>query len=264
MTTVPNPHAWATQKAEPPSRLWALVPCAGAGQRAGGDSPKQYQRVAGRPLVEHTLNALAAVPGWVAIVVVIAPDDRAQPGQAHPLVQVHTVGGASRADTVRNGLAQLLASGASAGDWVLVHDAARCLVQPKAIERLISVCTADASGDLAGGLLATPLVDTLKEQQDALNVSFHARVSATRPREGKWLAQTPQMFRIGALVAALYSAMAAQVHITDEASAMERVGAAPILVDGGALNIKVTYPQDFELAEAVIRYRQMALTGARG
>jgi 2-C-methyl-D-erythritol 4-phosphate cytidylyltransferase len=264
MTAVPHPPISAALSAESSTRLWAVVPCAGAGQRAGGAGPKQYQQVAGRPLVEHTLSALGSVQGLAAIVVVTAPLDPVRPGKELSKVQVHPVGGASRADTVRNGLAQLLAIGASPADWVLVHDAARCLVQPEAIERLIAACLSDQSGDLAGGLLATPMVDTLKQQMGAPNDASPARGLATLAREGKWLAQTPQMFRVGALAAALDSAKAAQALITDEASAMERVGAAPLLVDGGALNIKVTYPQDFELAEAVLRYRQTAPTGAKG
>lgn len=234
-----------------PPRLWALVPCAGTGLRAGGTGPKQYHYLAGRPLIEHTLDALLAVRGWTAIVVVTAPDDPFRPGLAHSGLQVHAVGGASRADTVRNGLGHLLASGASAMDWVLVHDAARCLVQAEAIERLIAAC----SGDPVGGLLATPLVDTLKEQRE-LSVPAETRAATTLQRAGKWLAQTPQMFRIGLLVTALDSAKAAgDTTITDEASAVEKAGFAPLLVEGGALNIKVTYPQDFELAEAVLQHR---------
>jgi 2-C-methyl-D-erythritol 4-phosphate cytidylyltransferase len=232
-------------------KLWALVPCAGAGQRAGGAQPKQYQRLAGFALVEHTLAALLKVQGWAAVVVVTAPGDSVQPGRGHPLVGVRAVGGPTRAETVRNGLQQLLLEGADANDWVLVHDAARCLVAPEAIERLITTC----QGDAVGGLLATPLVDTLKQQTTAPDL----RVGTTLARDGKWLAQTPQMFRIGPLVAALDNAKAAgDATVTDEASAMERVGHQPLLVDGGTLNIKVTYPQDFELAEAVLRYRQGA------
>ena len=154
-------------------------------------------------------------------------------------------GGATRAESVFNGLGHLLATGAQAHDWVLVHDAARCLITPAQIEALIDACTPDA----VGGLLALPLPDTLKAERDG-------RVAATIDRAGKWLAQTPQMFRIGPLHAA-YAAHAASgfVGITDEASAMESAGHAPRLVRGSAQNFKVTYPEDFALAEAVLRSR---------
>jgi 2-C-methyl-D-erythritol 4-phosphate cytidylyltransferase len=128
---------------------------------------------------------------------------------------------------------------------VLVHDAARCLVQPNEIRRLIDQCRDDA----VGGLLALPLPDTLKSEAGG-------RVQATVPREHKWLAQTPQMFRLQALHDALASvADTGFAGITDEASAMERLGLAPRLIEGAAQNFKVTYPADFSLAEAILRSR---------
>jgi 2-C-methyl-D-erythritol 4-phosphate cytidylyltransferase/2-C-methyl-D-erythritol 4-phosphate cytidylyltransferase/2-C-methyl-D-erythritol 2,4-cyclodiphosphate synthase len=136
--------------------------------------------------------------------------------------------------------------GVSPQDWVLVHDAARCLVAPESVKALLLAC----QDDPVGGLLALPLPDTLKTQKpDGV-----PRVETTVPREGKWLAQTPQMFRLGALHHAL--AQAAQTGfagITDEASAMERQGWSPRLVPGSALNLKVTYPADFAFAEAVLK-----------
>ena len=139
----------------------------------------------------------------------------------------------------------MLAAGLDGQDWVLVHDAARCLVQPSEVARLIEQCRDDA----VGGLLALPLPDTLKSEEGG-------RVSATVPREGKWLAQTPQMFRLQALHDALAAvADTGFAGITDEASAMERLGLRPRLVEGSAQNFKVTYPADFALAEAVIGSR---------
>jgi 2-C-methyl-D-erythritol 4-phosphate cytidylyltransferase len=128
---------------------------------------------------------------------------------------------------------------------VLVHDAARCLVQPDAVQRLIAACRDDA----VGGLLALPLPDTLKTEAAG-------RVQETVPREHKWLAQTPQMFRLQALHDALASvADSGFVGITDEASAMERLGLQPRLVEGSAQNFKVTYPADFAMAEALLQSR---------
>ena len=225
----------------------ALIPCAGAGSRAGTPQPKQYQALAGQPMVMHTLQALAQVPqlsgGWL----VLSPeDDFAWPSADWPAhFQRVRCGGASRAQSVFNGLQAMLAAGVDAQDWVLVHDAARCLVEPEAVARLIDACQDDA----VGGLLALPLPDTLKSEAGG-------RVSATVPREHKWLAQTPQMFRLQALHDALAAVAASGfAGITDEASAMERLGHAPRLVEGSAQNFKVTYPADFALAEAVIRSR---------
>ena len=137
------------------------------------------------------------------------------------------------------GLAALRAAGALAHDWVLVHDAARCLVTPAQIEALIAACAHDA----VGGLLAHRLADTLK------TASPEGRVAATLPRADKWLAQTPQMFRIGLLGEALERAGDG---VTDEAGAIEAMGLSPLLVAGSARNFKLTYAEDFELAEALL------------
>ncbi len=226
------------------ARLTALVPCAGSGARAGGGEAKQYRRVAGRRLVEHTLAALAAVPRIGRVLVVVAPGDATlAPRQA--AWEVADCGGATRAHSVFNGLAHLRAGGAPDSDWVLVHDAARCLVTPGLVDALIDACLDDA----VGGLLALPLPDTLKRAQDG-------RSAQTLAREGLWLAQTPQMFRLGALHAALQARAAdGFAGLTDEASAMEAAGHRPLLVRGSAHNLKVTWPEDFALAEGVFRSR---------
>ena len=227
------------------SRCFALLPCAGSGTRAGTAQPKQYQRVADQPLVCHTLAAFAAVPRIARVLVVVAPGD-IQLDEARAPVEVADCGGATRAESVFNGLAHLLASGARPEDWVLVHDAARCLVSPAQINALIDACRTDA----VGGLLALPLADTLKS-------AANGRVAATLARADKWLAQTPQMFRLGALHAALAAHVdAGFVGITDEASAIEAMGLQPLLVRGSAQNFKVTYPEDFDLAEAILRSRR--------
>ena len=227
-------------------RLFALVPCAGSGSRAGAAGPKQYAKVAGRPLVAHTLAALARVPRLTATLVVLAPDDdqfeTQVPGFAGDQAWVARLGGASRAETVAAGLAELQAHGVLPHDWVLVHDAARCLLQPAWVERLIDAC----ADDEVGGLLALPLADTLKQ---ALGQPDDARVAATVPRAGKWVAQTPQMFRLGLLLPALRGA---GPEVTDEASAVEALGHSPRLVPGDYQNLKVTWPADFALAERLL------------
>jgi 2-C-methyl-D-erythritol 4-phosphate cytidylyltransferase len=228
-----------------------LIPCAGNGSRAGTAQPKQYQWLAGQAMVMHTLQALARVPGLASGWVVVSPgDDFAWPKAQWPdRFCLSKCGGASRAESVFKGLSAMLAAGVHAEDWVLVHDAARCLVQTEEVLALVQAC----SQDDVGGLLAVPLPDTLKTQQLG---NEPARVDGTVPRAGKWLAQTPQMFRLGALHAALAAvASTGFAGITDEASAMERLGLSPRLVPGSAQNFKVTYPADFALAEAILRSR---------
>ncbi len=237
-------------------RFFALIPCAGQGMRAMGDHPaqsagaalpKQYQPIAGVPMVQHTLRAFAAVARIDSCLVVVAPGDDFFSGPAQAGYQVAACGGATRAASVLGGLEQLAASGAEPDDWVLVHDAARCLVTPALIDRLIDACHCDP----VGGLLAQPVPDTLKQGRDE-------RVVATVDRSDKWLAQTPQMFRLGALTQALKMAQILGEPVTDEASAMEAAGVAPQLVRGSAHNFKVTYPEDFVLAEALIKSRAPA------
>lgn len=224
----------------PNPRIWALIPCAGSGARAGTDGPKQYQTVAGQPMVLHTLAAFAAVPRLAGTLVVVSPGDTFFQSLDTPFL-VAACGGLTRAASVFNGLDALLEHGAAASDWVLVHDAARCLITPAQINHLIDACM----GDAVGGLLALPLPDTLKS-------AAAGRVADTIARSDKWLAQTPQMFRIHALQAAL---QAAGERVTDESSAMELAGHAPLLVKGSAQNFKVTYPQDFALAQALLLAR---------
>jgi len=227
--------------------LYCLIPAAGTGSRASGSAagapPKQYQPVAGKPMVMHTLAAVSGVTRLKRCMVVVPAGDTflSMILAAKPAFVVADCGGATRAASVLNGLNRLLAGGARRTDWVLVHDAARCLVTTSLIDALIDAC----QDDEVGGLLAHKLPDTLKREQNGRSVT-------TIDRSDKWLAQTPQMFRIGALVTALEKAGDG---VTDEAGAMEGMGLKPKLVEGGAQNFKVTYPEDFALAEAILRSR---------
>jgi 2-C-methyl-D-erythritol 4-phosphate cytidylyltransferase len=230
----------ATSESTPQSRCFALVPCAGTGSRAGTNGPKQYERIAGHPMVWHTLAAFGAVKRISRTLVVVAPGDGFFE-RHHTSALVVACGGPTRAASVKNGLYELGRAGANPRDWVLVHDAARCLITPALIDSLIDACI----GDAVGGLLAHKLVDTLKREEDG-------RVAATLERHDKWLAQTPQMFRLGMLLEALERA---GPNVTDEASAVEGLGHRPLLVPGGTQNFKVTYPDDFALAEAVLKGR---------
>jgi 2-C-methyl-D-erythritol 4-phosphate cytidylyltransferase len=229
-------------------RCYALVPCAGIGQRAGAEGPKQYAPVAGRAMVAHTLDAMSKVARIDATLVVLAPDDgqfeRHVPGFEGERSWIERCGGSTRAESVANGLAQLQQRGVQPHDWVLVHDAARCLVRAEWIARLIEAC----EDDVVGGLLALPLADTLKQERDG-------RIAATVDRSGKWAAQTPQMFRLGLLLPALRQAGSS---VTDEASAIEALGHAPKLVRGELENLKLTWPGDFALAERLLATRPAA------
>ena len=227
------------------ARLHGLVPCAGSGARAGATIAKQYVAVAGRPMVEHTLCVLARVERLARVLVVLAPADidfeRVVRLPAEARVEVVRCGGATRAASVAAGLAELVRLGADAGDWVLVHDAARCLVRAEWVDALIDAC----SGDAVGGLLACAVADTHKRGHEG-------RVAATVARDPMWLAQTPQMFRLGVLVEALHRAGA---EVTDEAGAIEAMGLAPKLVAAPAENFKVTHAADFAVAEALLLAR---------
>jgi 2-C-methyl-D-erythritol 4-phosphate cytidylyltransferase len=244
------------------SRFFVLIPCAGTGTRAVAANaatstvaqwppdrrpyPKQYQLVAGQPMVMHTLMAFAAVARIAQTLVVVAPEDTFFKGAEEGSFLVANCGGPTRARSVSNGLLRLLAQGAGPQDWVLVHDAARCLVSPEQIDALIDAC----QHDTVGGLLAHKLADTLKSESTGPG---SGRVAGTIDRSGKWLAQTPQMFRIGMLMDALQKFGDTA---TDESSAIEAMGLHPKLVPGGAQNFKVTYPEDFALAEAVLMTRR--------
>ncbi len=227
-------------------RIWFLIAAAGRARRFGGPVPKPYLKIAGKTLLEHSLRALAAVPGVAGGVVVLAIGDRRFQRLPKPLRRrvVTVTGGATRARSVLNGLQAL--GDAAKGDWVLVHDAARPCLSRKEIDALVAACRRDP----VGGLLAIPISDTVKQADEA------GRSLGTLPRERLWRAQTPQMFRHGRLVQALTRALEAGIEATDEAAAIEGLGLKPRLIEGSPLNIKVTRPADLLLAQAAMRARR--------
>jgi 2-C-methyl-D-erythritol 4-phosphate cytidylyltransferase len=224
---------------------FALVPAAGAGSRMGRETPKQYLPLLGEPLLRHTLRVLCASPLIERVYVVLSVGDAYW--DAHSWTDLGEkltplyVGGASRADSVLNGL-RAIRPQVGDGDWILVHDAARPCLTPWHIDRLIGALDEDE----VGGLLAVPVADTLKRSNG------HGRAEATVPRDRLWQAQTPQMFRYVMLRRALESAR----EVTDEASAIEAAGLRPRLVEGDTTNIKVTYPLDLHLAEWILQNRE--------
>jgi 2-C-methyl-D-erythritol 4-phosphate cytidylyltransferase len=222
---------------KPAPRYFALIPAAGVGSRMGAASPKQYLKIGGKPMLRHTLDAFLESSLVAHTFVVVSPDDPYIDGIAPSHgVTVLRCGGETRMESVRNGLA-VLAATLAPSDWVLVHDAARPGLNPELIEKLVT-----QTGDHpAGGLLALPVVDTVKRGIDG-------EACGTVPRSGLWLAQTPQMFRYRLLCDAL-DAAADPGAITDDASAIEALGLAPLLVEGHPRNLKVTLPADIRIAE---------------
>ncbi|ALS64584.1 2-C-methyl-D-erythritol 4-phosphate cytidylyltransferase [Pandoraea apista] len=240
-------------------RLFAVIPCAGAGVRAGADVPKQYRSVGGRAMLHYALAAFDACSEFAQTVLVLAPDDDHFDGRRFGTLRfaVRRCGGPSRHASVLGGLQALTEFGAQDSDWVLVHDAARPGITPALIRALVEALRDDP----VGGILALPVADTLKREQAPVQQADKgglAVVQATESRDGLWQAQTPQMFRLGMLRQALEDALASGAEVTDEASAIERIGHAPKLVRGSLRNFKVTYPEDFALAEAFLSAARQA------
>ncbi len=228
---------------------YALVPAAGGGARMGAEVPKQYLPLLGRPLIWHTLAALCAVPALARVFVVLSPDDaqwdRFDWSAFDGRVEILRCGGATRADSVANGL-RAVRGRVGGDDWMLVHDAARACLTRAHVEALVR----EVGDDAVGGILAVPVADTLKRAEGAAVAD--ARIESTVPRERLWQAQTPQMFRHALLLDALERAPA----VTDEASAIEALGLHPRLVAADATNLKVTYPLDLHLAEIILTDRE--------
>jgi 2-C-methyl-D-erythritol 4-phosphate cytidylyltransferase len=225
-------------------QYWLIMPAAGSGRRFGATVPKQYLQLAGRTVIEHALAAFLADERCRGIVVALDPDDSrfaSLPLSSEPRMKI-AAGGAQRCDSVRNALDAI--AGADE-DWVLVHDAARPCLSRSDLDALIAALSCDP----AGGLLATPLSDTLKRADHG------QRAVDTPSRDSLWRALTPQMFRLGLLRSALRAAQAAGREPTDEAQAMEWAGHTPLLVAGRADNLKVTSPADLALAAAVLAAR---------
>lgn len=222
-----------------PDACHAVIPAAGIGSRMGSETPKQYLALAGRCLLEHSLHALLGNPAIASVVVALHPDDtHAATLELLRDPRVHTTtGGHQRADSVLAGL-NWLADRVATTDWALVHDAARPCLPAEDLQRLIT--TVRASG--VGGLLAEPVVDTVKQ------AAPDGRVERTLDRDRLWRAQTPQMFRLGEIQVALQQALAAGQLMTDEAAAMEYAGHPVQLVRGSPANLKVTVAEDLALA----------------
>lgn len=222
------------------NQLWALVPAAGAGRRMGTAIPKQYLPLCDKTVLEITLEKLRSVSAIAGTVVAVAEDDERFARLPCASSVVRVTGGAERADSVYRGLAWLMEQDRQE-DWVLVHDAARPCVRKDNVQRLIDKVRAEN----CGGILAVPVADTLKK-------SAGNEVAHTVSREHLWAAHTPQMFKVGQLFAALERAFAAALPVTDEASAIEHAGGRVLLVADSRDNIKITQPEDLDLAGQIL------------
>lgn len=224
---------------------WVVIPAAGVGRRMGADRPKQYLSLAGRTVIEHTLERFLERPRIRGIVIALGDADPywEHLGCAADARIKRVTGGHERADSVRNALLELRAS-AKGSDWVLVHDAARPCLSGEDLERLMS----ELADHPIGGILATPARDTMKR------VNVAGEIEATIDRSTLWHAQTPQMFRLGPLLEALNTAQRRGWAVTDEASALEQTGLRPCVVEGRADNIKITRPEDLAYAEWLLQH----------
>lgn len=231
--------------------VWVVVPAAGSGQRLGGELAKQYQMLDGVSMLERTLQGMLNVPGVCGLVVALSAEDNHWGSVSIDDNRLHTtIGGNTRAESVCAGLHYVLQN-TTAETWVMVHDAARPLVAGSDIQRLVN---AVYNTGAIGGLLASPVHDTLKKADE------YAGVSTTVDRRRLWQAQTPQLFRAGELHNALSDALAdPDVTVTDEASAMEIQGHQPLLVEALQPNFKITRPVDLQLAVALLQSARMTM-----
>lgn len=227
--------------------LWCVVPAAGKGLRVGGDLPKQYLPLAGRTVMQCTLDRLSLLSTEAIIVPVAADDTRAAAlAYREPSLLRFVAGGAERADSVLAGL-EAIAAQAADDDWVLVHDVARPCVRLADIESLLAALVQHP----VGGLLANRVRDTMKRGRGD-------EVAETVPRDDLWHALTPQVFRFGLLRRALLTARAQGRTVTDEAQAVELLGEHPLLVEGARDNLKITWPEDLRMAEAFLSLQEGA------
>lgn len=228
-------------------RFWAVIPAAGVGRRLGAAIPKQYLDLAGRPVIDWTLTPFVDDPRISGIWVAVGAEDgywSATAYASHAKVR-RIEGGAERCHSVLNAL-EALADEADLSDWVLVHDAARPCLRQADLDRLIT----ELAVDLVGGILAVPVRDTMKGADGG------GRIRTTLERSALWHAYTPQMFRLGPLLEALRDAIAAGDLVTDDASAMERIGLSPRLIEGHADNLKITRAEDLPLARFFLDMQQ--------
>ena len=232
-----------------------VVPAAGVGKRMKAQCPKQYLMLLGKTLIEHTVERLLSHPRIAQVIIVLGEKDEYFPSLAlanYPQVSA-IIGGVERVDSVLAGLKSIDLNRYS---WVLVHDAARPCLRLEDIDNLIAHCMKHH----IGGLLATPVRDTMKRTQKKLELGDLNKVDYTEQRNDLWHALTPQMYPVEQLTQAIESALAKKANITDESSAIEFAQLPSAIVEGRSDNIKVTQQDDLALAEFILKHQQVELT----
>ncbi|MDD9176268.1 2-C-methyl-D-erythritol 4-phosphate cytidylyltransferase [Aliivibrio sp. S2TY2] len=221
-----------------PSSIVAIVPAAGVGSRMKADRPKQYLVLNGKTVLEHTIEQLLSYPLIENVVVAITDGDPYFPelAIAQDSRVIRVSGGKERADSVLSGLSYVQENQLT--EWVMVHDAARPCIRHSDIEKLID----DVIPEHVGGILATPVRDTMKQ------ANTDTTIEKTIDRSVLWHALTPQLFTTELLYLALKTGLDKGLSITDESSAIELMGHQPKLVQGRADNLKITQPEDLDLA----------------
>jgi len=226
-----------------------VVPAAGVGKRMLASCPKQYLTIDNQTILSHTINRLLSHKN-IAKVVLAINDDDAYFAQTTLVVNPNIIrvsGGKERVDSVLSGLQVI-----NDREWVLVHDAARPCITHDDIDKLIKQCLDNNTG----GLLAAPVVDTMKLASKN-NENEAIQVDKTINRSSLWHAFTPQMFKVKELKQAIEQAQAKGLIMTDESSAIESVGLTCLLVSGRRDNIKITRPEDLVLADFYLKQQQI-------
>ncbi len=242
-------------------RVHAMIVAAGRGSRFGASLPKQYLLLQGQTLLQHSVARLSSSSHINECLLVLSAEDNIAQTLDFSIPVQYTIGGEERWQSVSAGLEAIMKSGADADDLVLIHDAARPTVPHNDIEQVIKAAMLEPYG----AILATPVADTLKQSQIHSNSHITTQsksnkatnssqyyVNRTIERNDLWQAQTPQVFRICELYKALVFVTQNRIEITDEASAFEYLDLPIRLVNGSRQNIKLTYPDDAALLQAIL------------
>lgn len=227
--------------------LAVVIPAAGVGKRMQANCPKQYLTINDKTILEHTVERLLTYPAIKLIVIALGENDEYFPNTSlfnQPNIKT-VIGGKERVDSVLAGLSIL---NAKEFPWVLVHDAARPCVTVKDIDKLVNNCLLHN----IGGLLASPVSDTIKQANQALPLT----VEKTIDRNALWQAYTPQMYPTIQLLTAIEQGLCSASVITDESSAIENLGLSSLLVQGQSNNIKITQPDDLLMAAFILEQQK--------